>query len=203
MGQVMYVTGSRTLSSEHGPLMDRVISAVAGTGSAVALTCAAGAEAMLLMRASGLNCLAAVFAVGDATGAGFWAGSCPFTLLQCWGRERIRWSAGGGIDVPLPVRLLERTRACLRFVAGSGPDGRAVIFSAAPDCPDMQAACLGANAFGLSTVVFPCGFAAAELPLLAPGGEWIGAGVGVWSDAVRWSPPARPQAKPSGQSSTV
>src|ERR1041385_5154994 len=117
----VYMTGSRALPDEYGPLMDRVMSVLAGTGVSVVTTCAAGAEVMAMTRAAGLGRLAAVFAVGDATGAGFWAGSCPFSLLQCWGRDRIRWSAGGSIDTPLPVRLRERTRACFRFVASSGP----------------------------------------------------------------------------------
>lgn len=189
MGSMVYITGSRALAEEHGPLLDRVLSALAGMGSSVAVTCAAGTEAMVMMRAAGLGCLAAVFAVGDATGTGFWAGSCPFSLLQCWGRERIRWSAGGSVDTPLPVRLRERTRACFRFVASSGPGGRVVAFSSAPDCPETLAACERAQAFGLPMIVFPCGFAAAELQPLAPGGQWVRAGPGVWADAVRWGTP--------------
>lgn len=197
MGAMLYITGSKSLSNDYGPLMDQLISVVAGMGSSVAVTCAAGAEAMVLMRASGLGCLAAVFAVGDATGAGFWAGSCPFSLLTCWGRDRIRWSAGGKIDMPLPVRLKERTRACLRFVTQTGPNSRVIIFADTPDCPDMLAACQGALAFGLPIAVFPCGFAAAELPILIPEGQWVCAGPTVWSQAVRWTaPPSRPNPPP-------
>src|SRR5262245_33251621 len=132
----VYVTGSRVLPDEYGPLMDRVMSVLAGTGVSVVTTCAVGAEVMAMTRAAGLGRLAAVFAVGDANGTGFWAGSCPFSLLRVWGGSQVRWSAGGSVDVPLPVRLKDRTRACFRFVASSGPGGRVVAFSTSKDCPE-------------------------------------------------------------------
>lgn len=187
MGSIVYMTGSRALSDEYGPVMDRVISALAGSGASIAVTCAAGAEAMALMRASGLGSLSAVFAVGDATGSGFWAGSCPFSLLSCWGRDRVRWMTGDDLRLPLPVRLNNRTRACFRFTSSGGPGGRLVAFCAAPDCPDTLAACRQGLSFGLTVIVFPCGFPAAELPLLTPEGQWVCAGPHVWADAVRWT----------------
>jgi hypothetical protein len=183
------ICGSATLPLDYGPLLDQVISILAGNGTGVAVTCAAGASMQALVRASGLGSLEAVFAVGESSGAGFWAGSGPFCTLQAFGRERIRWLAGGPLTQPLPLRLNERTRACLRFGSASAPDAHLLGFADRPDCPDTFGIAQLAASIGMGVIVFPCGFPAEKLPELSPGGSWVAANPVFWSEARRWLPP--------------
>lgn len=196
MPRVDCITGSATLAQEYRPLLTQTVSALAGTGTGVAVTCAAGAPAQALVDAAGLGCLAAVFAVGDASGAGFWAGSGPFCTLQAFARDRVRWLAGGPLTQPLPVRLNQRTRACLQFCQQSAPGARLLVFLDRPDCSESIAIAQTAASMGLTVIAFPCGFAPTELPELAPGGRWVPTGVGVWSLAGTWVPP-RPTPQPA------
>lgn len=202
MPRVDCIAGSPFLAQEHGTVLNQAIAALAGTGTRVAVTCAAGAPAQALIRAAGLGCLEAVFAVGDATGAGFWSGSGPFCNLQAFARERVRWLAGGPITSPLPLRVNERTVACLRFCFNSAPGARVIVFMDRPDCPESLAMCYLGMSVGLDVIAFPCGFEPQKLPVLVEGGHWAPSGQALWSYAGIWvapkkAPPAGMPALPS------
>jgi hypothetical protein len=190
------IAGSPSLPLDYAPLLNQAISALAGTGVGIAVTCAAGVPGHALVAAAGLGCLAAVFAIGDAQGAGFWAGSSPFCNLRTFGRGRVHWLAGGTLIQPLPVRLYERNRACLRFCAESAPAARVIVLLDRPDCAESLAMCQLGMSLGLGVIAFPCGFEATAMPELAPGGHWAVAGAGVWSLAGVWVPP-RPTPPPA------
>jgi hypothetical protein len=191
MPHVDCIAGSPFLAQEYSPLLHQVISALAGTGVGVAVTCAAGAPAQALVRAAGLGCLAAVFAVGDADGSGFWGGCGPFCNLQSFARGRVHWLAGGPIGSPLPLRLKQRAAACLRYCAQSAPGARIIVFLDRPDCNESLAVCHLAASLGLDVVAFPCGFEPTKLPELAPGGHWVPSGPALWSYAGLWVPPKK------------
>jgi hypothetical protein len=190
------IAGSPSLTLDYVPLLNQTIFALAGTGIRVAVTCAAGVPGQALIAAAGIGCLAAVFAIGDAQGAGFWAGSSAFCHLQTLARDRVHWLAGGPLTQTLPVRLLGRTRACLRFCAQSAPGARVIVFLDRPDCPEGLPMCQLAASMGLGVIAFPCGFEPTALPDLAFGGHWSPAGAGVWSFAGVWVPP-RPTPQPA------
>ncbi|MGH8567008.1 MAG: hypothetical protein ACREXU_03085, partial [Gammaproteobacteria bacterium] len=97
----------------------------------------------------------------------------------------VRWWSGGGPSVPLVARLARRTRAVIAEASAA-----LVVFTASPVVAGSGSWLAAAAAVerGLSVVVFPVGFPAAQLPPIGIG-RWVPAGgAGVWDSAWRWVP---------------
>jgi hypothetical protein len=186
--------GSRALPGSFSGLVRACVASVVRAGRGVAVGCASGADAFALAAAAG-RCPVSVFAVGDRSGAGFWACSAPLSLLRSAG-SGVVWLAGGPLSVPLSARLAARTAAFVSSVAcrvpASGVAGSGcglVAFFAAPRSGGSALACRLALMAGLPVLAFACGFPAAELPAVSRLGAWAPAGgVGPWASAFRWVP---------------
>ena len=173
--------GSRGLPSSTSGLVSSVVSAVLSSGASVAVGCCGGADqAVLSCLPSGAP--VSVFAVGSASGAGFWSGSAPLSLLR---RFPVRWLSGGPLSVPLRGRLARRSDALLSFVRASG--GSLVVFVSSPPSVHSGSWRLVWSALfsGVPVVVFPV----AGCPLPSFSGlfpvSWSVAGSGVWSSGFR------------------
>ncbi len=192
-------SGSRSLSPAAAPLVGRVVAGFAALAAPrFSVGCSAGADELVLsaLVAAGAGPRVRVFAVGSASGAGFWSGSAlPAVQAASAAGASVAWLAGGPLSAPLRVRLAARSAACVRSVR---PAGSLVAFFASPASVGTLGACRLAAAAGLSVLAFPFGFAPSALPALAPGGCWVPSGAVPSSPlalAWRWSPP------PSRQSS--
>ena len=162
--------GSRALSSAFAPLVSRVVGAVVARGALVSVGCASGADAFVVsaVLSAGSASLLRVCAVGSASGAGFWRGSCSLALLRSAGAAgaRVLWLAGGGLAVPLRARLFARSLSSLRGC------GCAVFFLASASSSGSLAVAAAAAASGLPVFAFSCGFAGAPSPLAGVSGRW-------------------------------
>jgi hypothetical protein len=183
--------GSRSLPpSQAGFVRSVVLAALARAGSFATVGCAAGADAAVVsaVLAAGLSGQLCVFCVGSASGAGFWSGSAPFSLLRraAGSLARVVWSAGGGPELPFRARLLRRSLAAL------GAASEAVFFLASPSSPGSLAVAAAAVRQGVSVFAFSCGFSGSPVPLVGVGaGAWV-RGVFCGFPCWVWSQPARP-----------
>jgi len=163
--------GSRSLSPAWGALVSSVVSAVLSSGGSVAAGCAAGADQLAVssVLAQGAAPRLALFCVGAASGAGFWSGSAPLSLLRAaaGAGSAVAWCAGGGPALPFRARLLRRSLAAL---AGCSA---AVFFLASPSSPGSLRVAAAAALRGLPVFVFPCGFSGAPALLAGCAGAWI------------------------------
>jgi hypothetical protein len=169
--------GSRSLSSSFAPLVARVVAALGGGG--VSVGCAAGADQAVVVAALAAGLPLSVFAVGSSSGAGFWSGSAPLSLLRSC--PSVVWSAGGSAAVPFRARLLRRSLAALAGCSSL------VLFLASPSSAGSLAVAGAAVSRGLPVFAFSCGFAGAPLAPRGCAGAWVAcvvAGVSAW----RWSP---------------
>ncbi len=125
--QSIYFGGSRSLSSS--PIIGQVVGAVLASGSLAHVGCSAGADALVIgaVRSSSFSQVQ-VFSAFSATGAGAWSGSAV-SVVQSFALAggSVSWLAGGGLAVPLRVRLIKRSLAGLAgcssavfFAPGSG-----------------------------------------------------------------------------------
>lgn len=180
--------GSRSLSGAFAALVRSVVAAVVSAGGSLSVGCAAGADQAVVSSALSLGAAARVrlFCVGSSSGAGFWSGSAPFSLLRSAAAAgaSVAWSAGGGAAVPFRARLLRRSLAAL---AGCSS---AVFFLASPSSPGSLRVAAAAVAAGVPVFAFSCGFAGAPAPLAGVAGAWVPgsfSGFPCWS----WSAPAQ------------
>lgn len=163
--------GSRALSASFAPLVASVVSAAVASGAGVRVGCAAGADRLVLssaLRAPGGVRSLSVFAVGAASGAGFWSGSAPVSLLRAAVSvgASVSWLAGGALSVPLRARLFGRSVAC---VSGAGA---AVFFLASPSSAGSLAVAGAAVGGGVPVFAFSCGFSGAPCPPRGCAGAW-------------------------------
>lgn len=188
--------GSRSLSPSFGPLVSRVVRAVAASGRGVACGCCAGADAAVLSAALGAACPLAVFSAGGPSAPAAGSASAPLSLLACAG-SAVCWWAGGPASLPLAARLARRSAAVVGAAACSagpassagaaGGAGFVGFFGSARSRGSAGAARLAALA-ELPICGFWCGSGPVALPSLGAG-SWVpSGGRGVWSRAFLWSP---------------
>ncbi len=179
---VVAVAGSRSVSGAGACLVGKVAGHLVGSGCSLVLGCCVGVDAVALVAVP-VGSVRVLAAFGPA-GAGScrWSAVVPVSAFSHAGGA-VQWWAGGGIHVPLSVRLRRRTRA----VAKAGRGGL-VAFLSSPGSHGSLLACRQAARLGRPVVVFPLGFSAGALPLLGAG-QWVPvAAAGVWSTAWRWLP---------------
>jgi hypothetical protein len=184
--------GSRSLPGRWAGLVRGVVAAcVSSSVPAFSVGCASGGDALALSALVGLGAAprVSVFAVGDASGAGF-AGAVsavPVVLSAAAAGASVSWWAGGGPAVPLGVRLAVRSRVAL--CPGGSPVQAACWFLASPASVGSLAAARAAALAGVSVVVFCCGWASEELPLLfSRGGRWVPVVAGPFLGGFVWVP---------------
>jgi len=197
MSQTPFVCfcGSRRLPPQASGLVAAVVRAVAASGRGVAVGCAVGADLMALRAALGFGAPVQLFAVGSVTGAGFWSRSSFSFFRPLWGRAprlSVSWLAGGPLSLPLPVRLLRRSLACVWFAAISDQGRGCVAFvkGGFRSSPGSWRTVRASVRFGLPVVVFPVGCQPSCFPVF-PGfpGSWVPAArSGVWSRGFRFVP---------------
>jgi hypothetical protein len=165
-----YFGGSRSLPSQFSPLVASVVQSVLSAGQSVRVGCAAGGDAAVIrsVLAAGQAGRLSVFAVGSASGAGFWSGSALAAVRAAASAgAAVFWSAGGSVrKVPLPARLIKRSMA---GVAGSA---QAVFFLASKNSKGSLAVAGRAASAGLPVFAFACGFSGSPAPL-AGAGQWV------------------------------
>ncbi len=156
-------------------------------GCSVSVGCAVGADQLVLsaaLAAPGGASRLSVFAVGAASGAGFWSGSAlPAVRSAAAAGARVVWLAGGALSLPLRARLALRSHAGLVGASGF------VLFLASPSSPGSLSVAVAAVAAGLPVFAFAVGFVGAPLaPRGCPGSSVPSslAGFACW----RWVPVA-------------
>ncbi len=181
---VVSVCGSRSLPASAGGLVGRVVASLLASGRGLAVGCATGADALALSSAvhAGAHASVSVFAAFGPSGQG----ACRWSSVEAVaGFEqaggRVVWWAGGVAEVPLSVRLRQRTVA----VAEAGQGGL-VAFLGHPGSAGSLLACRQAAGAGVPVIAFPVGFKGARLASIGAG-HWVPVGgLGVWSGAWRW-----------------
>ena len=179
--------GSRSLPASAGGLVASVVGACLRAGCSVSVGCAVGADQLVLsaaLAAPGGASRLSVFAVGAASGAGFWSGSAlPAVRSAAAAGARVVWLAGGALSLPLRARLALRSRAGLVGASGF------VLFLASPSSPGSLSVAVAAVAAGLPVFAFAVGFVGAPLAPRGCPGSWVPsslAGFACW----RWVPVA-------------
>lgn len=183
-GAVM-VCGSRSVPAGEGRRIGSVVKELLADGRFLVAGCATGADALVLSAALAARAVSRV-RVFAAFGPGG-AGACRWSAVDVVSRfaaagGSVIWWAGGGLHVPLAMRLALRTRALVASASAL------VVFFASPASRGSLLACRCATRSGLPIVAFPLGFAAALLPPPGPGVWQPVAGAGIWSGAWRWVP---------------
>lgn len=182
----LLVGGSRSLPESWSGQVSQVLSSAIRAGYGVSVGCAAGADAYALSAALRLAPAPGwlrVFAIGTASGDGFWRGSAPLALLRSAAAagHPVAWQAGGGARVPFRARLLRRSQAAL---AGCTV---AVFFLSSPGSPGSLRVAAAAAQAGARVFAFACGFSGWPAPLAGCAGSWQRAslaGLACWS----WRP---------------
>lgn len=181
--------GSRSLFAS--PLIMHAVESVLAHGASVSVGCSSGVDAAVIrwVLACGGASRLRVFAVGDQSGAGFWARSAlPSVRLAERFGAAVSWCAGGPLSLPLRFRLAQRASRAVWWAARSGPGSGFVGFvSSGRSVGTWRAARLAAR-LGLPVVVFDTRDYSLP-PLFGPGsGSWVTAGSCVWWFASRWVP---------------
>ena len=130
-GHSVYFGGSRSLPPS--PIVGQVVSAVLASGQSIAVGCATGADQQVIQHFISSVCpilhswsfsQLRVYAAFDQFGAGAWAGSAVRQVQQFAEMGgSVSWLAGGGLQVPMVVRLMARS------IAGLAGASAAVFFS--------------------------------------------------------------------------
>ena len=178
MAAVIAVAGSRVISAAGAELVTVTAAKMISSGCSLAVGCCTGVDAAVLsadLSVASVQC-SAVFGP-DGSGAG------PFSNVdgvlsfnRCGGV--INWCAGGALSLPLPVRLVARTRS----VISSSNQGLIVFFNGQRSRGSLLA-CRLADSMGLPVWAFPLDFSGRYLP--CPGaGHWRH--VSGWPGAWRW-----------------
>ncbi len=197
MSSIM-VCGSRKIATEGVGLVHGVVQSVMGSGRSLSVGCAVGVDAVAL--AEGVRIAADRVRLFSAFGPGG-AGAVGQLSNVVGGAQAlsagvaVEWWSGGGPQVPVRARLVNRSLACVHSVMGGGlvavvsslpsrPFGRGVF----PSCGSGSwSAVAAAVQLGLPVVVFPVGLPSRALPSLPVPGQWVSAGSGVWSQGWKWS----------------
>ncbi len=178
MVAVIAVAGSRVLSAAGAELVAVTAAKIISSGCSLAVGCCTGVDAAVLsagLPVASVQC-STVFGP-DGTGVG------PFSnvdgVLSFSNRGgAVNWCAGGALSLPLPVRLVARTRS----VVNSANQGLVVFFNG-PRSRGSLLACRLADNRGLPVWAFPLDFSGRYLP--CPGaGCWRH--VSGWPGAWRW-----------------
>ena len=140
MSKIM-IGGSRNLPDHASRFVGKIVSAILADGDRVSVGCAAGADACALRAALGIApSRVELFCVGGESGAGFWRGSAPLSLLRAAAAHgaAVTWRAGGPPEIPFRARLMCRSLAALSgssaavfFLASSGSPGSLAVASKA------------------------------------------------------------------------
>jgi hypothetical protein len=205
---VVMLCGSRVLPQGAGRRVGAVASALLSAGSVLAVGCAVGADAAVVSAvvSAGAASRLRLFAVGGRSGAGF-AGrvSAPVGVRAALAAgAAVSWWAGGAASVPLRVRLVGRSLACVGAAAAGGHGSGLVAFVAQlpprpfapgawPSCGSGSWASVGAAVLrGLPVVVVPVGslvgVPVSSLPALPGWGSWAPVSAGALSGGFRWVP---------------
>jgi hypothetical protein len=186
------VVGSHSaVPAAAGPLVARLVAAVAAAGGSVAVGCAAGVDQLALSASLACGAPLSVFCAGGPRGGGFWSGSAPLSLLRSAAAAgaSVAWWAGGPSSVGLPSRLRGRAAALLSCVAFRRGLVVGLVHGGWRASPGSWRALRLAAGRGLPVVVFPLG--AFPLPALGAG-SWAPCAAGpLWGGAWRWVPAAR------------
>jgi hypothetical protein len=198
---IVAVAGSRRLPLEASVVVSAVAGELVAGGCSIACGCCLGADAAVLAALAGTGGCAAGAPLRVLAAFGPVSPPWPAAHYTAPGASRdhsavaavadallagadVRWWAGGGPDVPLRARLAARTRAVVAEASAL------VLFPASPTVVGSGSwlAASAAADRGLPVVVFPWGFAPAELPELGTG-VWVSVGsAGVWAGAWFWRP---------------
>lgn len=212
------IVGSRCISDDVLPLVDRVVLSLLRAGHSISVGCSAGVDAAVIRAAlahGGAGSLQ-IHAICDPAGRGAWRGTAFRDVSQAsQACARVEWLAGG--DLPAQDRqsgiqrelagafgggmvgavvdaiqedreLGGRLTRRTRVVVASA--GRLVAIITSPKSRGSLAAVDLAVASHMPALVFPIGFDESEIPVSMPGGVWVVAGgSGVWAGAVRFSYP--------------
>ena len=183
--RAVMVCGSRSVSASARRLIGEVVSGLLDEGRVLVAGCATGADAAVLAAALSAGCVSRV-RVFAAFGPGG-AGACRWSAVSTVSRfaaagGQVAWWAGGGVSVPLSVRLPLRT--CVAVAASSC----LVAFFRTPGSRGSRLACRSAARGGLPVAAFPLDFSGARLPSLG-NGAWRPSGkTGIRGAAWRWVP---------------
>ncbi len=178
MGAVLAVAGSRVLSAAGEEIVLETAVKMIRSGCAISVGCCTGVDAAVLtagLPVASVQC-STVFGPDGA-------GSGPFSNVDgilSFSRRggAVNWCAGGAISLPLPVRLVARTRS----IVNSANQGLIVFFNG-PRSRGSLLACRIASNRGLPVWAFPLGFSGRDLPCPSAG-HWRP--VSGWSGAWRW-----------------
>jgi hypothetical protein len=154
---------------------------------AFSVGCCRGADALALsaLVSAGLAARGEVFAVGSASGDGFWSGSARDEIRAAAAAgSPVRWLAGGPLSIPLQIRLARRSQACIRSVV---PGGACFLFLSRPRSKGSLGTARFAASLGLQVYVFACGFSPSLLPGLEVG-RWQVVSSGPLAGSVQWVP---------------
>ena len=173
MGSLFFF-GSRSLGSAWAPAVGRVVAGALARwpGSSSFVGCASGGDSLALsaLLAAGVAPSVSVFAVGSASGAGFWAGSAlPGVSAALAAGASVSWLAGGPLSVALRSRLAARSSACVSAALAAGPCVALGFLSSPSSVGSLRSARL-ALAGGASVFCF-CSFVGA--PAAVAGAAWV------------------------------
>lgn len=171
---VVFVFGSRRLSSAGVALASSLGASLAGAGFGVSVGCAPGADLAFVrgvLSVPGGASVLSVFAAGGPGGAGLPAGLGPGAAVAAAAGASVSWWAGGPRSVPLRVRLAARSAASL---AGSSA-GFGVAVVGSWSSPGSRGSVRRALAAGQSVFVFPVGFPGGVAAARSAGwpGRWV------------------------------
>ena len=145
--------GSRHLSPAFAPLVASVVLQVISKGFKVHTGCCSGADALVIQAAIQRPGSLSVFAIGNKFGRGFWScSSYQWVSVAAHMCESVTWLAGGNLNVPLRVRLINRSLAALKGCSA------AIFFLSGRSSPGSLAVAAQAVKRGAQVFVFPCGF---------------------------------------------
>lgn len=178
MSAVIAVAGSRVLSAAGVEMVAETAATMISSGCNLAVGCCTGVDAAVLtagLPVAAVQCSAVFDPSGEGSGP-FSNVDGVLSFVHCGGI--VNWCAGGAIALPLPVRLVARTR----FVVNSANQGLMVFFNGQRSRGSLLACRVAINR-GLPVWAFPLGFSGRNLP--CPGaGHWRA--VCGWPGAWRW-----------------
>lgn len=179
MASVLAVAGSRVLSAAGAEMVAETAAKMVRSGCTLAVGCCTGVDAAVLTAGIPVATVQCSTVFGpDGLGSGPFSNvDGVLSFSRCGGA--VNWCAGGAIALPLPVRLVARTRS----VVHSANQGLIVFFNG-PRSRGSSLACRIAVNRNLPVWAFPLGFSGRYLP--CPGaGCWRP--VSGWPGAWRWA----------------
>jgi hypothetical protein len=163
------------------PLVSSVVSTVlSGSSVRLAVGCSVGADSLVLSSVpfSSLARVPVFSAFGPAGRGACFLSAASFVLAAARGGASVRWWSGGGLGVPLSLRLAARSVALVRFLArcaspsgGSAHRGPSalVCFLSSPKSRGSLLACRLATRLGVTVFVICVGLSPSRLRRLGLG----------------------------------